>query len=205
MSYERFTLHKLITFLNKRGFGPSKSSVLRYVKEGYAMSSRRIPKSGKAKARVYYHPLTAIEIMTTTLLFKGDFLEPNSSVRLPRFNAEQLFYARLKFYASYCEKNNQDGLTPFNIDKNNFSDFTDYSFEYPLDNCQYDMDLFKLDDLSKEMLEKSLEGKEVPLREIFQTMFYTCTVAYKNTYLLLLSKYREDLLLYATKSESDPT
>lgn len=212
MNYERFTLSELIAFLNAKGFGVSQSSVLRYVQAGYAMSSRRIPNAGKAKTRVYYHPLTAIEIMTAALLFKGDFLEPNSAIRLPRFNAEHLFYARLRFYVSHYKEIRCDNAEPFTLNKhsqlfyeNHWSDFIEYKFEYPLNgkSYQYNMNPLELKNLAEKLLIKSLarEKNQRPLKEILIDSFYACTTAYKNTYLLLLSKYKDELLSYADSNE----
>ena len=212
MNYERFTLSELIAFLNSKGFSVSQSSVLRYVQAGYAMSSRRIPNAGKSKTRVYYHPLTAIEIMTAALLFKGDFLAPNSTARLPRFNAEHLFYARLRFYVSHYKEIRYDNADPFTLDKhsklfheNHWSDFFEYNFECSLNgkSFQYNMNPLELRDLSDKIRMKLVADKEYrhPLREILHSSFHACTIAYKYTYLLLLSKYKNELLFYADSNE----
>lgn len=213
MNYERFTLSELIAFLNSKGFGVSQSSVLRYVQAGYAMSSKRIPNAGKAKTRVYYHPLTAIEIMTAALLFKGDFLEPNSTARLPRFNAEHLFYARLRFYISHFEEIRYDNADPFFLKEqnsqlfyeNHWSDFWEYNFECSLngESFQCNMNPLELKILAAKMRRNFLAGEEYRnhLNEILHHSFQACRFAYRNTYLLLLSKYKDELLFYADSDE----
>lgn len=94
---ESFDQPALLKFLQEQGYSVTKATILRYIKNGYAMRSNR--RSIQAiGTRIYYHPLTALEIMVAALLFKGDFLTPNSKTRIARFTGDDVFLARLAFY-----------------------------------------------------------------------------------------------------------
>lgn len=92
-----FSQQKVLELLNEAGFKVTKSTILRFVQNGYILQPKR-RKVNVGDSRIYYNPLVVIEIMVATLLFKGDYLSSNSVKRISRFVDEDLFLGRLLFY-----------------------------------------------------------------------------------------------------------
>ena len=115
-----FGQQEIIGLLRRIGYNVTKTTILRYMQNGYLLQPKR-REFVLDDSRIYYDPLVILEIMTATLLFKGNFLNPNSVKRISRFVDEDVFVARLLFYKDLYEK--QD---VYNIDlfSRNFAEFT---------------------------------------------------------------------------------
>lgn len=91
---------ELDKFLHQQGFEISKATLLRYVQCGLMLQPQKKSTLGTLDSdRIYYHPLVCIEAMANYLLMRGDWLVQDSDTRIARFSTEDIFYARLKFYA----------------------------------------------------------------------------------------------------------
>ena len=93
----------VIESLKYIGIDLTKATILRFVQNGYTFAPKR-REVERGDGRIFYNPLSIIEIATASLLFKGDFLSPNSEARITRFTGEDLFVARLLFYSKYHDK-----------------------------------------------------------------------------------------------------
>ena len=190
MKTDFFDQPKLLGFLQKKGYSITKATVLRYVQNGYAMQPQR-RLTNELATRIYYHMLTAIEIMTAALLFKGDFLEPNSKTRIARFTGEDVFLARLKFYA-----------------EPQFFKMIEECFSFQ--SFEFDTERYEFRDMQKsvEMNISDIEAYLAKYQEVFfqkfgdeaadwrfrETYSYFLKEIYRATYLHLFKQYKKDLL-----------
>lgn len=190
MKTDFFDQPKLLGFLQKKGYSITKATVLRYVQNGYAMQPQR-RLTNELGTRIYYHLLTAIEIMTVALLFKGDFLEPNSKTRIARFTGEDVFLARLKFYA-----------------EPQFFKMIEECFSFQ--SFEFDTERYEFRDMQKsvEMNISDIEAYLAKYQEVFfqkfgdeaadwrfrETYLHFLKEIYRATYLHLFMQYKKDLL-----------
>lgn len=96
------TQQALIKTLAEAGYPITRTTLLRYVQCGFVMKPKQLP-SRQTGDRIYYHPLAIIEAMTATLLFRGDFLEPKSALRIARLTDVDIFIGRLDFYSKFIK------------------------------------------------------------------------------------------------------
>ena len=105
MNFHNITQPVLLEYLQKHGYDITRSTILRYVQNGYITAPLRKAKLENPKEpRVYYHPIAVIELMTAILLHKGDFLNPSSRKRIPQFTGESVFNRSygLRIRQSFC-------------------------------------------------------------------------------------------------------
>lgn len=121
MNFHNITQPVLLEYLQKHGYDITRSTILRYVQNGYITAPLRKAKLENPKEpRVYYHPIAVIELMTAILLHKGDFLNPSSRKRIPQFTGESVFLGRVLYFAQ-----NKAIFTDF--------PFEDFCFQFELE------------------------------------------------------------------------
>ena len=171
----------VIQSLKDIGIDLTKATILRFVQNGYTFApQRRVVDLGDG--RIFYNPLSIIEIATASLLFKGDFLLPNSEARITRFTGEDLFVARLLFYSNYHHKFSDFCIDFYNTYSKCYiqdSDSDRDTFKMTKDNIGYYIELY-----NKNRLEK-FDNDEKLLAIYNNFLSYT----YEKTFFHLYEKY----------------
>ena len=148
MNFHNITQPVLLEYLQKHGYDITRSTILRYVQNGYITAPLRKAKLENPKEpRVYYHPIAVIELMTAILLHKGDFLNPSSRKRIPQFTGESVFLGRVLYYSQ--NKAIFDNL-PFEVtvpmdyeSVRAFADDAENRFKATFDGCTHHRKVFK--------------------------------------------------------------
>lgn len=100
MYTENLTPNTLLAILKANGYDTTKASISRYMQDGLVIRPLQKPTRQKNEERAYYHPLAIIEVMAAILLFRGDYLEYKSRMRIARLTDRDLFYGRICHYAN---------------------------------------------------------------------------------------------------------
>ena len=192
MLYANFDQTALIKFLAKQGFNLNRTTIFNYTRYGYITAPIKKPNATKGGRRICYHPFTCFEILTALLLFKGDFLIPDSEFRIPRFSGLDVFLARLNMYKL------SNNLLSYQHIYLHCTDATEY-----FKDCYVGMDALyiesflssKQDDLLCELIKQQNEGKVKDSYLTFIVDIYSVTFKY------LYGKYIDELMAFIDENE----
>lgn len=144
MVNQRFDQDEISKILKDRlGIGLTKSTFMRYNQQGFIMMPQKQSYTRDSKRRVLYHFLVPVEIATSYLLFRGDWLQINGSIRIARAVDQDAFIGRLLFYRTFLSDVNARAKFPFTYDFADFSTAVRYyvpSEFYPSDAVSMDKD-----------------------------------------------------------------
>ena len=144
MVNQRFDQDEISKILKDRlGIGLTKSTFMRYNQQGFIMMPQKQSYTRDSKRRVLYHSLVPVEIATSYLLFRGNWLQINGSIRIARAVDQDAFIGRLLFYSTFISDVNARAKFPFTYDFADFSTAVRYyvpSDLYPSDAVSMDKD-----------------------------------------------------------------
>ena len=123
--------------------GLTKSTFMRYNQQGFIMMPQKQSYTRDSKRRVLYHFLVPVEIATSYLLFRGNWLQIDGSIRIARAVDQDAFIGRLLFYSTFISDVNARAKFPFTYDFADFSTAVRYyvpSDLYPSDAVSMDKD-----------------------------------------------------------------
>ena len=104
----------------KLNIGVTKSTFMRYNQYGFIFAPQKRSYTYGSARRVYYHPLVPVEIATAFLLFRGDWLQISSNLRLARATDQDVFLGRLLFYRYLLSGSRKDWNLPVPFDCDGF-------------------------------------------------------------------------------------
>lgn len=144
MDRQYFDQDEISKILKDRlGIGLTKSTFMRYNQQGFIMMPQKQSYTRDSKRRVLYHFLVPVEIATSYLLFRGDWLQINGSIRIARAVDQDAFIGRLLFYRTFISKYTAGAKFSFTYDFADFSTAVRYyvpSELYPPDAVAMDKD-----------------------------------------------------------------
>ena len=166
MEEKKLTQNDVAELLKNRvGISLKSATISRYNKNGLILMPKRFDNYFNDISRIYYHPSVPVEIATSYLLFRGDWLKLNSAFRLSRASTQDVYLGRLLFY-----------LYQFNPVDN-----VDYKPDIPLDFSEFFT--------STNMFVTDYEGdsKTIPMDfSCLETYVFT----YRDKYLRLFKEFK---------------
>ena len=102
MGVKYFDQDEITQLLNDRlNISITKGTFTRYNQLGFILMPQKRAGVSVSSRRVIYHPLVPAELATAFLLFKGDWLSPDSDERVARATIQDVFLGRLFFYRNF--------------------------------------------------------------------------------------------------------
>ena len=184
-----FSQQKVLELLNEAGFKVTKSTILRFVQNGYILQPKR-RKVNVGDSRIYYNPLVVIEIMAATLLFKGDYLSSNSVKRISRFVDEDLFLGRLLFYSDIFDN---EKLWQYKFAAYSFGGFTTCIKEYKhlsvSGNEELPMHEYDINEFLERFIPEIVDAYDIEDLEFTKCYIGYMSYIYGQTFTKLYEKY----------------
>lgn len=102
MDFQSLDQDEITRILKERlNISITKGTFTRYNQLGFILMPQKLAGVSDNNRRVGYHSLVPVELAAAFLLFKGDWLEPESEFRVGRATIQDVFLGRLMFYYRY--------------------------------------------------------------------------------------------------------
>lgn len=99
MDFQSLDQDEITRILKERlNISITKGTFTRYNQLGFILMPQKLAGVSDNNRRVGYHPFVPVELAAAFLLFKGDWLEPESEFRVGRATIQDVFLGRLMFY-----------------------------------------------------------------------------------------------------------